>query len=431
MIPDRAVVDEPAPDAEHQPMVAAVAATAGTNVLLAVVGGGGGIVLARWLGPAARGDLVVIVQWPAILGALASIGITHATTYRVSRDRADAPDIIATASVGALVSGVVLAVVGFLLAPLIGRTPEVVTCLRLLFALSPLYLIGGMWVSALQAVSFRRWNIARSLQPLAYFGVIVVLALAHHLTTRTAVGALVVAFGTNLLLLRFFSGVGITLRGRPRARLFRRLYSYGCRVFLSNVPQTINISLDQLVLSVVRSVSSSQLASYAVAVSLASMALPLSVAFGSVAFPRVAATDDEGDRRKVESFSLIGATASAVAVMGALAAVAGWAVPRVFGSGFKPAVVALWLLSPGTVFLALNRVLDDILRGRGRPTAVMVAEGIGAGLTIGLLLIFVPRYGINGAAAVSSSTYALVFAILRWNLRLARRRELSELSWTR
>jgi O-antigen/teichoic acid export membrane protein len=110
-----------------------------------------------------------------------------------------------------------------------------------------------------------------------------------------------------------------------------------------------------------------------------------------------------------------------VVVVGALVLLSAWAVPRAFGSGFEDAVPALWRLAPGTVFLALNRVLGDILRGRGRPTAVTAAEAVGALCTVSLLIAYVPKYGINGAATVSSVAYFTVFALLAFALWKARR----------
>ena len=73
------------------------------------------------------------------------------------------------------------------------------------------------------------------------------------------------------------------------------------------------------------------------------------------------------------------------------------------------------------VFLSVGRTLSDILQGRGRPINTSAAEGIGALVTITLLLLFIPRYGIKGAAFTSTVTYATVTIFLYWRFNRVRK----------
>jgi O-antigen/teichoic acid export membrane protein len=190
--------------------------------------------------------------------------------------------------------------------------------------------------------------------------------------------------------------------------------------WIASVPRIVNVRLDQLVLSVLPAVSSAALGNYAVAASLSWLALPLATAFGSVAFPSIAGAATEGDARRIERTSLRGAAVTAGVAVVILAASASFVVPALFGRGFHSAVVALWLLAPGTVFLALNRVQGDLLRGRGHPIAVSSAEGVGALITLGLLLALIPPLGINGAAIASSIAYATISVLLHRSLHRIR-----------
>ena len=412
----------PAPDSASPRLRSAIATTAGTNILAVLLGSVGGIILARTLGPAARGDLVVVFQWSAVLSTLACLGITHSTCYWVSRRRADAGAILSTATAGGLASGAALALLGLIIGPYIGRTASVDRALQAMLLLSPIFIVTGIWTSTLQAVHVRRWNIARSIQPICYFGFISALALFGSLTFTTAVVSIGLGVCSSLFAVAMLRGTGLGALERPRWDLARPLYSYGARVLLSNMPLIVNVSLDQLVLSVMPGVSASRLASYAVAVSLTSLALPLSAAFGAVAFPRIAATRSERERRRVERITIFGAASTASLVIGLVAVSGSWAVPTLFGPGYGAAVGALWRLAPGTTFLALNRVMGDLLRGRGHPSAVTFNEAIGAACTVVLLLILTPRYGINGAAIASSIAYATVFVMMCTTIHRIRRK---------
>lgn len=408
-------------DFAARPFARSVAGVAGSSALIALAGSLGGLLLARFLGPAVRGDLVAVMIWPAMVGSVAALGTTEATCFLIARSTTrDGPPILATAAAAAITTGLAVAVAGFGLASVIGRTSSVTTLLRYSFALAPTYICAGIMASALQARSIARWNLARASQPIVYLIGICALAALDRLTLSTAVAVYCVGQLSQLGLAALLAHRTLGPWAVPEPRLLRPIYRFGLRSWIASVPQLVNVRLDQLVLSVLPAVTSAALGNYAVAASLSWLALPLATAFGSVAFPSIAGAETEILARGIERASLIGAAAMATAVMMVLASTAALVIPALFGSGFDDAIVALWLLAPGTIFLALNRVLGDLVRGRGEPLAVSSAEGAGALLTFGLLLALIPPLGINGAAIASSIAYGSVTLLLVRTLRRIR-----------
>jgi len=403
------------------PQARVVAGTAGVNVTVVLIGSLGGLFLARVLGPAQRGELVPILQWPATIGTVLSFGIAQSACYWISRRPKKASAFMSTAVAAALATGLVVLGLSPWVTVLIARNAEVAYNLSLVFALAPVYIGVGVWMSALQATRITAWNVTRLLQPVLYLLLVVTLWALGKLTLRTVV----IAFAVSLIVQTVYSAVVARrvvghLTG-PNWSLVRPLYAYGFKVGLSTVPELVNVYFDQLVLSVLPSIAAAQLGNYAVAASLSWLALPASVAFGSVAFPRLARATEEEQAQRIERLSLLGAGLLAALSIGLLSALAPILVPTLFGSGYKDAVVALWLLAPGTVFLALNRVMGDLLQGRGQPLLRSIGQGLGAILTIALLLILIPPFGIRGAAVASSVTYGAVFLFLAAGLRFARR----------
>lgn len=398
----------------------AVLATASVNMGTTLLTSVGGIFLARSLGAADRGSLVAVLQWPATLGSLASLGITQSTCYWVARRRSEGSMITAKAARAAVLTGIAVAIAGFGLAPLIGRTDAVTDLLRIVLGLSPVFIVGGVWMSSLQATDIASWNRARAVQPVTYFSVVLALALSDRLTLTTATGAFCCSLLTQAAYARYQSGLKVTGRDPAAPRMLGTLYRYGARVWASSVPRLINVRVDQLVLSVMPAVATAQLGVYAVAASLSWLALPAATAFGAVAFPAVAGSTDEAAIRRIERLSLLGSAAAAAAALGLACLAAPFAVPVLFGSDFQGAVTVLWLLAPGTVFLAMNRVLADLLQGRGRPLLTSVGEGSAAVLTVIMLFVLIPRFGIQGAAAASSVAYLGATVILYVGLRSAR-----------
>jgi O-antigen/teichoic acid export membrane protein len=404
----------------RRPQVRSVAVTATLNVVTMLAGSMGGLILARTLGPTQRGDLVTILLWPAMIGGIVSLGITQATCYWASKQPELAADYMSTGVVASLLTGLIVAGSGPWIAELIGRNGEVRRYLTLVLALTPLYITGGVWISALQATRISMWNLARTMQPFLYLAGLLCLWMLGRLTIGTAVivyaASLLIQIAFSIMVARRVVGRGL----RPKRFLLRPLYSYGAKVSLSTVPQVVNASVDQLILSVMPGVSAAQLGNYAVAVSLSLLALPAAVAFGSVAFPRIARAPSEDHARRIERLSLVGAVLLAGMTIGIISALAPLVVPRIFGKGYSDAIIPLWLLAPGTIFLAVNRVLGDLLQGRGRPLMRSSGEGIGMVFTLVLLIILIPRFGIRGAAIASSVTYGVVCLFLLWGLHRSR-----------
>lgn len=397
-----------------------VTSTATVNVSVTLLTSVGGVILARQLGAADRGFLVTVLIWPAAMGGVASLGITQSACYWISRRRDEGVAIMNAAARAALLTGAAVGVVGFIVAPLIGRTELVTSLLRVVLALSPLFIAGGVWMSSLQAVDIAAWNRARIVQPVAYFTGVLGLALTGRLTLTTASTAFCVSLVVQTWHARRRARQAVEGAAASTGKLYSTLYRYGAKVSAATLPRLINMRLDQLVLSVLPAIAASELGIYAVATSLSWLALPAAAAFGSIAFPAVAGSTLETRTRRIERMSLLGSASVAAAVLLVVCLAAPFVVPRLFGRDFGAAVACLWLLAPGTICLAVNGVLAAVLQGRGRPLSTSFGEGAAAVVTVVLLLALTPHFGIRGAAAASSVAYLSATIVLCTRLKAAR-----------
>lgn len=386
--------------------------TAGVNVSLVIFSAGAGLIMARELGPSVRGDYAAAVAWFGVTLILGELGQTAATTYFVARQPDRARDYVATSRLVMTVAGGTAATAGILLAPTIGHhRPDLVFSYQVLFAACFPSFLGASYTFALQARNLARWNLLRLLQPGPYFAIVVVLQLLDSLTLRSATISLAATVTAQ-------SAIGYLLcrregltRGTTDRRLVKPLLGYGASQLAATVPTTINARLDQLILS--QTVRSAALGQYAVAVTLTSLAVPVVSAIGNVAFPRMAAMLKLGNRaRRLQRIAIGSSFAVASLMMVLIATTAAWTVPFLFGSGFSPAVSLVWILAPGGACLACGQVVGDLLRGRGRPLSVAVAHGVGAVVTVTLLFLLLPTYGVKGAAVASTFAYATTLVIL-------------------
>jgi O-antigen/teichoic acid export membrane protein len=363
-----------------------VASTAGFNLAATAVGGLGGIIIARVLGPTVRGEYAAVTAWMGVLQLVGGMGQPAAVVYYVAREPPRARDYVATSRTMMLATGFVALVVGVLLAPVLGHgLPALTAGYRIAFGALIVAFVGGSFTASLQARDLHRWNVVRVIQPVLGLIAIVVLWRLRRLTLD---GVMVVIAAAMLLQLvwayRDCRHTGL-VPGRARVALVRPLLSYGIVQIAALTPATLNADLDQLVLS--QTVSAADLGRYAVAVSISLLPMPLVFAIGNVAMPRLAATREvTGATRQLQRLSVLASAGLAVAVLVPLAAVSYWLVPLVFGAAYRGAVPLLWVLTPGSVFLACGQVTGDLLRGRRQPAVVAWAEGIAAILTVALLL---------------------------------------------
>lgn len=128
----------------------------------------------------------------------------------------------------------------------------------------------------------------------------------------------------------------------------------------------------------------------------------------------------EGDRGKIEELSqtLVRFTTlfSLLIVLG-MAALAEPFVRLYYGANFIPTVVPLLLLLPGTLGFAISRPIYSIGQGKGDLRILIYATGAAAVLNLVLNLLFIPRYGMSGAAVATSVGYGSMVFLHIWSAR--------------
>lgn len=392
-----------------------VAGTAGYSVASTAAAGLGGIIIARALGPAMRGDYAAVTAWFGIALMVGGMGQPAALCFHVAHDPGNARSYVATSRAMMLVTGIAALTAGILMAPLLARGNAGLTvAYRIAFASSIVAFVGASYTFSLQATNLRWWNTVRVSQPVLSLASLVVL---WRLRLLTLTAAMIILALTMLLQLGWAyyrcRSAGLA-PGRAQAQLVRPLARYGAAQIAALTPAALNADLDQLVLS--QAVSPAALGRYAIAVSCSLLPIPMVSAIGNVAFPRLASRRRvDGLAGRMQWLAILGSACAAVGVLVPLDLVAPWLIPRVFGPGYPGVVPLLWILTPAGVFLACNQVTGDVLRGRKRPMVVARAQGLAAVFTVILLVILVPFAGVYGAAIASSVAYgvALVMMLLR------------------
>ena len=361
-------------------------------------------IIARALGPTARGEYAAVYTYVAALEILLSLGIPVAITYQLVNRLEQPQRLLGTALrfCAALClpgAGIAVALVlGVIELPAGAATYLAIAAL----ALAPVGTFGLClrgFLTASGALDSLAWL---RLIPLAVNCIgVVVLALAGALTLVTYL-ALTLAVSV-VSLVTAFGFVGLRPQGRAP---FRSLIGFGLRSYPGSFARLLNVRVDQLIL--VPLVSPAQLGFYAIAVTISQLPQNVADAIGTRALGTVIGAERLFLAHRAERYVRLAMLASTIACAG-IAAVAPFVVPLVYGEAFDGIVVPLLLLLPGGVANAGTRVVGPCLTAVDRPGVTSTAEITALAITAVGLWYALPRYGIGGAAAVSSIAYAYRF----------------------
>jgi O-antigen/teichoic acid export membrane protein len=382
-----------------------------TGIVLYLTGLISGPILARVLGPAGRGDIAAVLTPFLLLGWLVPLGLPSAAAYYVDTvdtktgTRRSTGELLATVTVfGALVAAPVSVVLWYLApAYLSGHSPVALTWARAVVVMLPLSAGVQAALEILRRLSpgvgWNRWRAAPILiQTIA----IVVLAAFGRLTVSSALAASVGGSLTPLLLLLLC--LSRAERRRPSMANLRLMLPYAWRSTLTTGASSLTLRLDQVLLVVFA--PSAQLGLYAVAVMVASVTNPLNglslALFGHLRRETVSGRAESRFRRSLLATLVLSATVAL-----GLAVVAPVVLRLVFGAAFEAAALPLRLLLPGAVAFNVLLLLNAKLYAEGRLGLTSRAAIVGALVTVGGFVLLVPRFGINGAAGVTSLAYLI------------------------
>jgi O-antigen/teichoic acid export membrane protein len=391
---------------------AVIARTACFNVAAAGTAALGGVIMARAVGPTVRGEYAAVTSWLGVLLLVGEVGQTAAVCFYVARDPHHARSYVATSRAIMLVTGAAALACGLMAAPALAHgNPGLASAYRLAFAGSVIGFVGASYTFSLQARSIRRWNLVRLSQPVLGLAGIAALSRLRLLTLHTAIVTVIATTAIQLGYAYYWCRRTRLAPGRFHRELAGPLIRYGVTQLTAVAPATVNMYLDQLVLSQV--VPSADLGRYAIAVSITLLPVPLVSAIGNVAFPRLAAQRVVSARsHRLQRAAILASAGMASAILFPLSAIAPSLVPLVFGPGYSGVVPLLWLLTPGGVFLACGQVAGDLLRGIGRPGLVAAAQGLAAVFTVILLFALLPVAGVAAAAIASTVAYGVALAAM-------------------
>jgi O-antigen/teichoic acid export membrane protein len=387
----------------------------GGQMVMTVIGLANGVIVARWLGPTARGQFQLLTLLPITLSNFVKLGIPQASIYYMRRRGRSASDIASNSLwIAVVLGGIAVAVCwcgrDWLLAKFLKETPRelLLPSLALIpFVLLQFYLLGV----AQGQERFREYNVRQIVPPvLSLIGLTITLALLH----MGLVGAVIVQVTIQVLMT-----VWMTWRVHRESplhvtwdpELARGMLSFGGKSYVQTLAATLHLRLDQFLCAYF--LAPADVGLYAIAVNFANLLVKIPEATGTVMYPRIAAFQEReahAATTRVCRHTLFVLTLAVIAV-GICGPVA---IPLLYGRAYEGAITPLLLLLPGLLLAALYQLLTRYFTSRARQEINILAACLALGSNVAFNVFLIPRFGIAGAAlahGLSSGAAALTLLI--------------------
>ncbi len=386
------------------------------------------VIIARSLGPEGNGKFAIVIILPNLLNLLVGMGFGPAIVYYVGKGVYSSGEVF---QVGLRMAGVTLAGSLLVLLPVLYLAHSILLpsiefpILVLSIAALPAVQLNDQFSSLFLAEEdFNSYNLTQLIQPIVLLLNLLCLLLFDRLDIlNSAVAFTASHYALSILLMVFIryrlgkkSGMDL-LRTRE---IFFHLAEYGYRAQAANIIGILSRRTDIFLINFFIGTSSTGV--YAVASQISErMGIP-SAAISNVLFPRLVRLSNSPQEGSslILRYSLV---ACGISIVGSciLAVFGKPLISLVFGSAFTPAYTALVILIPGIITTSAGKILANSIAAMGRPGFNSVSAAVALFINLVGNLILIPSYGIAGAAAATSFSQVVKFAIrFRYILLLSR-----------
>lgn len=398
----------------------AVTQSIASKAVILALQAGTGILTARALRPWGRGELAAMILWPLLVASITTLGVPSSLIYFLRHRPQQRDQLVANGFIMSMILGSVAAIVTTAILPLCLHeyAPSIVHAAQWFLITVPICSLTLTGRAVLEAShDFSASNAIQILMPLAtLFGLLAFLGL-HTFNPYTAAVAYIAASIPAFWLMVSRVRRVCVWRASAHIAVMKQILGYGVRSYGIDVLGTLALYVDQVL--VVGMLNPGAMGSYVVVLSLSRMLNLFQTSVVMVLFPKSAGRPMRdvvamtGDAVRISSL--------ATALCGILVCAAGPSLLRIFyGSEYVAAAGALRILVLEVVLSGATYVLAQAFMALNTPGVVTVLQATGLSLSVPLMLLLIPRWGIYGAAVslLASTIARFIFVIAAFRVFL-------------
>jgi len=380
--------------------------------VVVLVGFANSIIITRALGVDGRGQYALAMTVVTVLALVFGDGLSRANTYLAGRDDKNATQLYGNLSVYTVALFILLALGSLVSLPFLRDIlPGLSDRLILLAVFVVPFLIGLRTINAifLGLQQYEIYNLFLALPFVLYLlANILVLKFSDLIPEKVLLNywvAVVLAYG---LIIYIFVNRGHQ-PWQTSAQLARESWNAGSKAAVSHISLFLLFRVDIFLINLFLGVGAAGL--YSIAVLLAELVQKLANTSGNVIFPKIA--KDRGNKsRKLTIYVLLFVVAVGFVFSIFMYLFGQKLIILLYQKEFAAATWPLFWLLPGTIFMAGAKILNFALWAHGFPRVTVYAPVAALVSNIVLNISLIPRFGIVGAAAATSTSFILYSIIL-------------------
>lgn len=372
-----------------------------------------GVLIARILGPALRGDFALLQTTPVIIVTFVSMGLSKANVVFIASERYSFQRIIKMS----IFSSAMLSAIGYLL------------CLIASYFLADNILSGYstnvlFLVGLLIPISIFRNQALAIARALNSFLLLAIIKISHGFLYLIFVvflvafldygvlGALMASYIPSMLTSLYiycryvtnFTRIHVIADPRFRVSL-KEYFSFGSSIQINNILWFLILRADIYIVKLL--CSDSDVGVYSLAASLSEKLWLVSGSLGLVLLPYLSSLKDELTRgiKTARAIRMILICLLPICII--ISLLANWFFARIYGIEYADAVIPFIILTFAAVAYAVRNMLGEYFVSNGRMHINSISRGIALTINIFLNFLLIPVYGIVGAAIASLIAYTI------------------------
>lgn len=374
--------------------------------LIIVFGLTSSIITARYIGPEGNGIIAALLVYPSLFMSFGSLGVRQSTTYFLGKNIYTEEEIKIAISQIWMITTVFSVITCYFLIRYFSKSGENLTLVILALLPIPFSLFNtynsGIFLGNNDIKTFNKINWIPALVTLIGTGLFVVsFKLDVSGAMMAGVGAPLFMSAILLFKNKFINAFSF----KYDWKIIKSMLSLGIVYAISLLVINLNYKSDVIILDKLS--NSFELGVYSKGSGITEYLWQIPMLFSTIVFARsaVSKNDSEFSHKVAQllrvSFILIGFASLVLFLFSELIVVG------MYGESFRGSITVLNYLLPGVLILTIYKVMNMDLAGKGKPWISMKAMLPTLLLNILLNILFIPKYGANGAALSSTISYSI------------------------
>jgi len=369
------------------------------------------VIIARILGPEGKGVYSLAILLPTFLVYFTNLGIGHATVYYLGKEKYSpgvvfGNNILYTIVISILAILIGLVIIFFFSNRLLPGVATKYLLLALLFVPGQLFLSLILYILlGLQRIN--KYNFILFFRVFLSFVLVGILLWSFHLGIKAAIltdilSVLIVGIILFIITLKEVKSFSLKFN----KEYLHDVLSYGIQFYLGSILYFLHSGITLPLINFF--LNPMLVGFYSLSLGLTDKLWLVSDAVGTVLFPKISAENNESKRKEFTPLIFRNITFLIAIFAIFLFLIGRWLIVLLYSSAFLESVKPFRILLIGAVAISGWKILENDIKGRGKPILNTYITGFSVCLNLIMNIIFIPQYGILGAAWATSISYTIV-----------------------